>query len=33
LFVFVGTNVQPYFDSANYFKDIFNLFCKVLKIK
>jgi len=27
------TNIQPYFDFANYFKDILKLFSKVLKIK
>jgi len=27
------TNIQPYFDYANYFKDILNLFSKVLIIK
>jgi hypothetical protein len=34
LFVFnYPTNIQPYFDFENYFKDIFILFSKVLKIK
>jgi len=34
LFVFKSyTNIQHYFDYANYFKDIFNLFFKVPKIK
>jgi hypothetical protein len=26
-------NLKPYFEFANYFKDIFNLFSKVMKIK
>jgi hypothetical protein len=33
LIAFNDTNIQPYFDFANYFKDIFKLFSKVLKIK
>jgi hypothetical protein len=34
VFVFKSdTNIQLYFDCANFFKDIFNLFSKVLKIK
>jgi hypothetical protein len=28
-----STNIQPYFEFANYFKDIFKLFSKVLIIK
>jgi len=28
--VFNDTNIQPYFEFANYFKDIFKLFSKVL---
>jgi len=31
--LFNDTNIQPYFDYANYFKDIFKLFSNVLKIK
>lgn len=31
--VFIDTNIQPYFETENYFKDIFKLFSKVLKIK
>jgi len=31
--VFVDTNIQPYFETANYFRDIFDLFSKVLIIK
>jgi len=30
---FVDTNIQHYFEFANYFKDIFNLFFKVLITK
>jgi len=33
LFRFDDTNIQHYFEFANYFKDNFNLFPKVLKIK
>jgi hypothetical protein len=33
LIAFNDTNIQPYFELANFFKDIFNLFSKVLKIK
>jgi hypothetical protein len=31
--LFNDTNIQPYFETANFFKDIFKLFSKVLKIK
>jgi hypothetical protein len=31
--VFVDTNIHPYFDCANFFKDIFKLFSKLLKMK
>jgi len=30
---FVDTNIQSYFEFVNFFKDIFQLFYKVLKIK
>jgi hypothetical protein len=33
LIAFNDTNIQPCFEFANFFKDIFNLFSKVLKIK
>jgi hypothetical protein len=33
LIAFNDTNIQPLFEFANYFKDIFILFFKVLKIK
>jgi len=29
---FVDTNIQPYFELANFFKDIFQLFSKTLII-
>jgi hypothetical protein len=31
--LFNDTNIQPYFDFANFFKDIFQLFSNSLKIK
>jgi hypothetical protein len=31
--VFVDTNIQPLFEFANFFKDIFQLFSNSLKIK
>jgi len=33
LFVFVDANIQPLFEFANFIKDIFKIFSKVLIIK
>jgi len=33
MFDIYTANIQPYFELANYFKDIFKLFSKVLIIK
>jgi len=33
MFDIYTANIQPYFETANYFKNIFKLFCNSLKIK